>query len=323
MDMSGNKKIFIAGHNGMVGSSILRNLDKNNIIITKSRDELDLSSQQQVRDFLQETQPDQIYIAAAKVGGIYANDKYPAEFIYSNLMIACNIIHEAYNAGVKNILNIGSSCIYPKESKQPIKESYLLTGELEPTNEPYAVAKIAAIKMCESYNRQYGDQGFDFRSLMPTNLYGYGDNYHEKNSHVIPGLIRRFNTAKKLDQKSINVWGTGKPKREFLFVDDLAKAAILVMNLEKSSYQSITSERCSHINAGCGEDISIELLANMIAKVTGYEGKIIFDSSKPDGTPLKLMSSDKLMSIGWRPEVNLYEGLKITFDDYLKYMDTK
>ena len=237
-------------------------------------------------------------------------------------MIACNIIHEAYNAGVKNILNIGSSCIYPKESKQPIKESYLLTGELEPTNEPYAVAKIAAIKMCESYNRQYGDQGFDFRSLMPTNLYGYGDNYHEKNSHVIPGLIRRFNTAKKLDQKSINVWGTGKPKREFLFVDDLAKAAILVMNLEKSTYQSITSERCSHINAGCGEDISIELLANMIAKVTGYEGKIIFDSSKPDGTPLKLMSSDKLKSIGWRPEVNLYEGLKITFDDYLKSMDT-
>ena len=320
--MSGNKKIFIAGHNGMVGSSILRNLDKNNIIIIKSRDELDLSSQQQVKDFLQETQPDQIYIAAAKVGGIYANDKYPAEFIYSNLMIACNIIHEAYNAGVKNILNIGSSCIYPKESKQPIKESYLLTGELEPTNEPYAVAKIAAIKMCESYNRQYGDQGFDFRSLMPTNLYGYGDNYHEKNSHVIPGLIRRFNTAKKLDQKSINVWGTGKPKREFLFVDDLAKAAILVMNLEKSTYQSITSERCSHINAGCGEDISIELLANMIAKVTGYEGKIIFDSSKPDGTPLKLMSSDKLKSIGWRPEVNLYEGLKITFDDYLKSMDT-
>lgn len=321
--MIDNKKIFIAGHNGMVGSSILRNLDKNNIIITKSRDELDLSNQQQVRDFLQETQPDQIYIAAAKVGGIYANDKYPAEFIYSNLMIACNIIHEAYNAGVKNILNIGSSCIYPKESIQPIKESYLLTGELEPTNEPYAVAKIAAIKMCESYNRQYGDQGFDFRSLMPTNLYGYGDNYHEKNSHVIPGLIRRFNTAKKLDQKSINVWGTGKPKREFLFVDDLAKAAILVMNLEKSTYQSITSERCSHINAGCGEDISIELLANMIAKVTGYEGKIIFDSSKPDGTPLKLMSSDKLKSIGWRPEVNLYEGLKITFDDYLKSMDTK
>lgn len=317
--MTYKKKIFVAGHNGMVGSSIIRNLDpQKNTILTKSRKELDLSNQSDVRSFLNDVNPDQIYIAAAKVGGIYANNEYPAEFIYNNLMIACNLIHEAYRAGVKKILNIGSSCIYPRDSIQPIKEEYLLTGELELTNEPYAIAKIAAIKMCESYNRQYSDLGYDYRSIMPTNLYGYGDNYHEQNSHVIPGLIRRFNEAKRLNKKTISVWGTGKPKREFMFVDDIARAAIMVMNIDKSSYHNITKIRCSHINAGSGIEVSIKELAEMIADITGFSGQIIFDDTKPDGTPLKLMDSSKLKNLGWKPQVSLYEGLQITNEDYLK-----
>lgn len=317
--MTYKKKIFVAGHNGMVGSSIIRNLDpQKNTILTKSRKELDLSNQSDVRSFLNDVNPDQIYIAAAKVGGIYANNEYPAEFIYNNLMIACNLIHEAYRAGVKKILNIGSSCIYPRDSIQPIKEEYLLTGDLELTNEPYAIAKIAAIKMCESYNRQYSDLGYDYRSIMPTNLYGYGDNYHEQNSHVIPGLIRRFNEAKRLNKKTISVWGTGKPKREFMFVDDIARAAIMVMNIDKSSYHNITKIRCSHINAGSGIEVSIKELAEMIADITGFSGQIIFDDTKPDGTPLKLMDSSKLKNLGWKPQVSLYEGLQITNEDYLK-----
>lgn len=317
--MTYKKKIFVAGHNGMVGSSIIRNLDpQKNTILTKSRKELDLSNQSDVRSFLNDVNPDQIYIAAAKVGGIYANNEYPAEFIYNNLMIACNLIHEAYRAGVKKILNIGSSCIYPRDSIQPIKEEYLLTGELELTNEPYAIAKIAAIKMCESYNRQYSDLGYDYRSIMPTNLYGYGDNYHEQNSHVIPGLIRRFNEAKRFNKKTISVWGTGKPKREFMFVDDIARAAIMVMNIDKSSYHNITKIRCSHINAGSGIEVSIKELAEMIADITGFSGQIIFDDTKPDGTPLKLMDSSKLKNLGWKPQISLYEGLQITNEDYLK-----
>lgn len=315
-----SSKIYVAGHKGMVGSSIVRHLkqlDYNNIIL-RSHDELDLINQLEVRKFFQKEKIDCVYIAAAKVGGIYANNSYPAEFIYQNLMIQTNLIHEAFASGVKKILFLGSSCIYPKDANQPMSEEELLSGKLEPTNEPYAIAKIAGVKLCESYNRQYGkSHGIDYRSIMPTNLYGPGDNYHEENSHVIPALIRRFHEAKIKNNVKVNIWGTGKPKREFLFVDDMARAAIYVMNIDKNAYLEHTNPMCGHINVGTGEELTIKELAEIVKNVIGYDGQIEFDLSKPDGNPRKLMNSHRLNRIGWKPKINLREGLKKTYKDYL------
>ncbi len=313
--MYSSSKIFVAGHRGMVGSSIVRQLQQNKFsnIITRSRNELDLLSQQEVHEFFQHERPHQVYLAAAKVGGIHANDTYPAEFIYQNLMIQSNIINSALEAGVKKLLFLGSSCIYPKQAPQPMKESTLLSGYLESTNEPYAIAKIAGIKMCESYNRQYG---VDYRSVMPTNLYGPGDNYHPENSHVIPALIRRFHEAHISGLPEVKVWGTGKVKREFLHVDDLASACLHVMNLDKEIYTDHTQPMCSHINVGYGEDVTIADLAKTVAKTIGYEGAIAFDASKPDGTPRKLMDSSLLLSLGWSPCISLEDGLKRVYDEY-------
>ncbi len=316
-----SSKIYVAGHKGMVGSSIVRHLkqlDYNNIIL-RSHDELDLINQLEVRKFFQKEKVDCVYIAAAKVGGIYANNSYPAEFIYQNLMIQTNIIHEAFSSGVKKILFLGSSCIYPKNSNHAMQEEELLTGKLESTNEPYAIAKIAGIKLCESYNRQYGkSHGVDYRSVMPTNLYGPGDNYHPENSHVIPALIRRFHDAKISNSKNVNIWGTGAPKREFLFVDDMARACIHVMNLDKKIYDQFTEPMCSHINVGNGKELTIIELSELIKDVVNYKGQINFDPNKPDGNPRKLIDSQRLMSIGWRPQVNLREGLLISYNDFLK-----
>ncbi len=315
-----SSKIYVAGHKGMVGSSIVRHLkqlDYNNIIL-RSHDELDLINQLEVRKFFQKEKIDCVYIAAAKVGGIYANNSYPAEFIYQNLMIQTNLIHEAFASGVKKILFLGSSCIYPKDANQPMSEEELLSGKLEPTNEPYAIAKIAGVKLCESYNRQYGkSHGIDYRSIMPTNLYGPGDNYHEENSHVIPALIRRFHEAKIKNNVKVNIWGTGKPKREFLFVDDMARAAVYVMNIDKNAYLEHTNPMCGHINVGTGEELTIKELAEIVKNVIGYDGQIEFDLSKPDGNPRKLMNSHRLNRIGWKPKINLREGLKKTYKDYL------
>ncbi len=313
-------RIFVAGHNGMVGSSLVRFLNKYDVeIITKKRAELDLLSQKDVQFFFKNLKIDQVYLAAAKVGGIYANDNYPAEFIYENLMVQSNLIHSAFLNGVKKLLFLGSSCIYPKNANQPIREEELLSGKLEPTNEPYAVAKIAGIKMCESYNRQYGEShNIDYRSIMPTNLYGPGDNYHPQNSHVIPGLIYRFHEAKVKNLSKVIIWGTGKPRREFLHVDDMARASIKIMNLDKKTYYENISPMSSHINVGSGSDLTIKELAEIIKEVVGYQGEIIFDNTKPDGIPRKLLNSDRLNDFNFKTYINLKDGLIKTYEDYLK-----
>jgi len=318
-------KIFIAGHRGMVGSAILRKLalDPYVEILTRNRTELDLTNQAAVDAFFAESSIDQVYLAAAKVGGIYANNSYPAEFIYENLMIEANIIHSAFKHGVKKLLFLGSSCIYPKLADQPMREEALLTGSLECTNEPYAIAKIAGIKLCENYNRQYGNShGIDYRSVMPTNLYGPGDNYHPENSHVIPALIRRFHEGKINDAPEVAIWGSGTPKREFLHVDDMAAASIHVMNLDSGLYQQHTQPMLSHINVGYGSDVSIAELAVLIGKTVGYKGKITYDSSKPDGTPRKLMDSSRLNALGWQAHITLEEGLVSAYKDFFDRRNT-
>lgn len=310
-----NKRIYVAGHRGLVGSAIVRALRKRGCsnISTRTHAELDLTDQAQVRAFFASNPIDEVYLAAAHVGGIHANNTYPANFIYDNLMIQSNVIHEAWRNGVKKLLFLGSSCIYPRLAEQPIKEECLLTGPLEATNEPYAVAKIAGIKMCESYNRQHG---VDFRSVMPTNLYGPGDNYHPENSHVIPALIRRFHEAKRNGAAEVVIWGTGRPRREFLFVDDMADACMHVMDLERSIYEKHTAPMLSHINVGTGEDVTIHELAEAIRKVVDYQGKIVFDASRPDGTPRKLLDTSKLAALGWKPSVRLDEGLRETYSHF-------
>ncbi|MDB4811978.1 GDP-L-fucose synthase [Candidatus Pelagibacter sp.] len=315
------KNIFIAGHKGLVGSSINKFLSKKkDNIITKNREELDLLNQSKVLDFFKKQKIDQVYLAAAKVGGIYANNTYPAEFIYENLMIQTNIIHSSFLCGVKKLLFIGSSCIYPKNAKQPIKESELFNGKLEPTNEPYAVAKIAGIKMCESYNRQYSNShGIDYRSIMPTNLYGPHNTYHPENSHVIAALISRFHDAKIKKLPKVIIWGTGKPKREFLYVDDMTKAAVHIMNLDKKIYYKLTKHMCSHINVGFGTDITIKELAENIKEIVGFEGSITFDTTQPDGTPRKLLNSKILSDFGYKPKVSLKDGLAKTYKDYIEF----
>jgi GDP-L-fucose synthase len=313
-------KVFIAGHRGMVGSAILRKLalDPNVEIVSRNRTELDLTNQAAVETFFAESSFDQVYLAAAKVGGIHANNTYPAEFIYENLMMEANIIHSAFRHGVKKLLFLGSSCIYPKLADQPMREEALLTGSLECTNEPYAIAKIAGIKLCESYNRQYGNShGIDYRSVMPTNLYGPGDNYHPENSHVIPALIRRFHEAKVNDTPEVAIWGSGTPKREFLHVDDMAAASIHVMNLESDLYQQHTQPMLSHINVGYGSDVSTAELAVLIGQTVDYKGRIVYDSSKPDGTPRKLMDSSRLNALGWQAHITLEEGLVSAYKDFL------
>jgi GDP-L-fucose synthase len=313
-------KIYVAGHRGMVGSAIVRQLKErgHTNIITKTRAELDLCDQTSVAQFFAEEKPDQVYLAAAKVGGIHANHTYPAEFIYENLMVECNVIHQAFVNDVKKLLFLGSSCIYPQLAPQPMSESSLLTGPLEPTNEPYAIAKIAGIKLCESYNRQYAaSHGIDYRSVMPTNLYGPGDNYHPENSHVIPALLRRFHEAKIGKIPQVMIWGTGRPKREFLYVDDMASASIFVMNLEKEIYDQHTQPMQSHINVGFGSDISIQELAHIISETVGYAGHITFDSSKPDGTPRKWMDSSKIQGLGWHANTDLRQGLKIAYAEMI------
>ena len=317
-------KIYVAGHRGMVGSAIVRNLIAQGHdparIIGRTHAELDLTDQTAVKNFFAVEKPDQVYLAAAKVGGIYANNTYPAEFIYDNLMVQANVIDAAFRNGVKKLLFLGSSCIYPKLAAQPMAENALLTGFLEPTNEPYAIAKIAGIKICESYNRQYGKEyGVDYRSVMPTNLYGPGDNYHPENSHVIPALIRRFHEAKVNKISTVTIWGSGKPFREFLFVDDMASASVYVMNLPKATYEEHTKPMQSHINVGYGSDITIAQLAQTVGKVIGYTGQINFDSTKPDGSPRKLMDSTLLKTLGWNPKVNIEEGLNIAYQDFLKH----
>lgn len=309
----------------MVGSALCRNLQKDKSrmskfeLITKDRSELNLLNQKDVNDFFENKKLDQVYLAAAKVGGIFANYNYPAEFIYENLLIELNIINAAFKSGVKKLLFLGSSCVYPKYASQPISENQLLSGLLEKTNEPYALAKIAGIKLCESYNRQYGKRyGIDYRCVMPTNLYGVGDNYHSLNSHVIPGLIKKFHLAKINDYKTVKVWGSGKARREFLYVNDLAKACIFIMNLNKRTYKSNTMPTQSHINIGSGEEISIRQLALLIQKEVGFKGKIIFEINKPDGTPRKLIDSAKINKLGWTPSVKLKQGLRYTYNDFKK-----
>ncbi len=315
-----NQKIYIAGHRGMVGSAIVRNLEAKGFtnIVTRTHAELDLTNQAKVAAFFEAEKPDQVYLAAARVGGIYANNAYPAEFIYDNLMVQNNVIHQAFLNGVKKLLFLGSSCIYPKLAPQPMGEDALLTGKLESTNEPYAIAKIAGIKMCESYNRQYGaSHGVDYRSVMPTNLYGPGDNYHPENSHVIPALIRRFHEAKVSNAPEVVIWGTGIPKREFLYVDDMAAASVFVMELDKKTYDQHTEPMQSHINVGFGSDVTIAELAKAVGDAVGYQGKISFDTSKPDGSPRKWMDSAKLNALGWSPKMDLATGLKNAYQSFL------
>lgn len=318
-NMAESSKIYIAGHRGMVGSAVVRALHERGQtnIVTRTHAELDLTNQAAVRTFFAEEKPDQVYLAAARVGGIHANNTYPAEFIYTNLMIEANVIDAAFQSGVKKLLFLGSSCIYPKLAPQPMREDALLTGMLEPTNEPYAIAKIAGIKLCESYNRQYGaSHGVDYRSVMPTNLYGPGDNYHPENSHVIPALIRRFHEAKASNSKQVVIWGTGTPKREFLYVDDMATACVHVMNLDKAIYDQHTTPMLSHINVGSGCDITIQELAETISQIVGFHGDITFDSSKPDGTLRKLMDSHRINALGWKAQTELEEGLRHAYDDF-------
>ena len=311
------KKIFVAGHRGMVGSAICRQLQKNSDaeIITRNRDELDLCDQLAVREFMKSEKPDEVILAAAKVGGIHANNTYPAEFIYQNLQIQNNVIHAAHTNDVQKLLFLGSSCIYPRAVEQPMKEVALLTGILEPTNEPYAIAKIAGIKMCESYNRQYGR---DYRSVMPTNLYGPGDNYHPENSHVVPALIRRFHEAKENSHEEVVVWGSGAPMREFLYVDDMAEASLFVHNLEHTIYAENTEPMLSHINVGTGVDVTIKELAQTIKDVVGFNGELIFDTSKPDGTMRKLMDVSKLVELGYVAPTSLRSGLELAYEDFLQ-----
>jgi GDP-L-fucose synthase len=310
-------KIYVAGHRGMVGSAILRQLagQEGHEIVTRTHAELDLTTQPAVRDFMQSEQPDVVILAAAKVGGIHANNTYPADFIYQNLMIECNVINQAFEAGVTRLLQLGSSCIYPRAAPQPMSEDALLTGTLEPTNEPYAIAKIAGIKLCESYNRQYG---VDYRSVMPTNLYGPGDNFHLENSHVLPALIRRFHEAARSGQEDMMIWGSGTPRREFLHVDDMAAASLFVLDLPKSDYDAGTSPMLSHINVGSGTDVSILQLAQMVAKITGYSGRIATDATKPDGAPRKLMDVTRLKSMGWQAKIALEDGVSETYSWFLQ-----
>jgi GDP-L-fucose synthase len=308
--------IFVAGSSGMVGSSLVRALisDEKNNVITKDSSELDLTNQSEVKEFFKSNNIDQVYLAAAKVGGIYANNKYPADFIYENIMIESNIIHQAYKAKIKKLLFLGSSCIYPKYANQPMKEEALLSGLLEPTNEPYAISKIAGIKLCESYNRQHKT---DYRSVMPTNLYGMNDNYHPNNSHVIPGLIRRFHECKINNSENIEIWGTGNARREFLYVDDMASACIFVMNLSKEKYLSSVNSMISHINIGFGSDITIRELAYKISKHIGFKGELSFDTSQDEGALKKLLDSSRIFSMGWSPKIDLDEGIKIAYDDFI------
>jgi len=316
-----NQKIYVAGHRGMVGSAIVRKLQAKGYknIVMRTHAQMDLKDQAAVKAFFETEKPEQVYLAAAKVGGIYANNTFPAEFIYDNLMVQNNVIHQAFVNGVKKLLFLGSSCIYPRLASQPMSEDALLTGKLEPTNEPYAIAKIAGIKMCESYNRQYGQShGVDYRSVMPTNLYGPGDNYHPENSHVIPALLRRFHEAKISNAPEVVIWGTGTPKREFLYVDDMAAASVFVMELDKPAYDSQTQPMQSHINVGFGSDVTIAELAAAIAKATGYEGRISFDTSKLDGAPRKWMSSVLLNQLGWAPKVPMVLGLQKAYQEMLE-----
>lgn len=311
------QRIYLAGHRGMVGGAILRRLQARQRegaaleILTRSHAELDLTDQAAVRAFLAETRPDVVILAAARVGGIQANNIYPAQFIRDNLMIQCNVIHAAWEAGVKRLLQLGSSCIYPRDADQPIREDALLTGVLEPTNEPYAIAKIAGIKLCESYNRQYG---VDYRSVMPCNLYGPGDNFHPENSHVLPALMRRFHEARASGAAQVVIWGSGTPLREFLHVDDMAEASLFVLDLPKPVYEANTDPMLSHINVGSGQEISIAELARLIARVTGYQGEIVFDRTRPDGTPRKLMDVSRLAAMGWRARISLPEGVAATYE---------
>lgn len=308
-------RAYVAGHRGMVGSAIARSLEAGGAeIVTATRSELDLTDQSAVRSFLAKERPDTVIVAAAKVGGIHANNTMPAEFIYENLMIECNLIDSAFRAGVERLLFLGSSCIYPRNAQQPMAEQALLTGPLEPTNEPYAIAKIAGIKLCESYNRQYGT---DYRSAMPTNLYGPGDNFHETNSHVLPALLRRFHEAKQAGSEEVVIWGTGTPKREFLHVDDMASACVFLLNLPKDVYAANTQPMLSHINVGTGNDVSIADLARVIAQVSGFEGRISFDTTKPDGAPRKLLDVSRLTNMGWTASVPLEEGVSQTYDWFL------
>ncbi|MEM7176207.1 MAG: GDP-L-fucose synthase [Pseudomonadota bacterium] len=313
-------KVYVAGHRGMVGGAILRHLQARQAagealeLITRTSAELDLTDQAQVAAFMATERPDQVILAAAKVGGIVANNTYPAQFIYENLMIECNVIHQAHAAGVQTLLQLGSSCIYPKQAPQPMAEEALLTGILEPTNEPYAIAKIAGIKLCESYNRQYGR---DYRSVMPTNLYGPGDNFHPENSHVLPALMRRFHEAVQTGADEVVIWGSGTPMREFLHVDDMAAAALFVLDLDLETYRRETQEMLSHINVGSGTDVTIRDLAGMLAQVTGFQGRLVFDSTKPDGTPRKLMDVSRLSRLGWAASIPLEDGIRQTYDWFL------
>ncbi|WP_150046283.1 MULTISPECIES: GDP-L-fucose synthase [Methylomonas] len=313
------KKIYVAGHRGMVGSAIVRQLQAagHDNIVVKTHGELDLTDQAAVSEFMQAERPDHVILAAAKVGGIHANNQYPAEFIYQNLMMEANVVHQAWRSGCTQLLFLGSSCIYPKYAEQPIQESALLTGVLEPTNEPYAVAKIAGIKLCESYNRQYAT---DYRSVMPTNLYGENDNFHLENSHVIPAMIRKFHDAKVAGAASVTVWGTGVAMREFLHVDDMAAACLHVMSLSKAAYQQVTEPMLSHLNVGTGVDVTIRQLAETVGKVVGFTGNIEWDSSKPDGTPRKLMDNSKLRALGWQPKIELEQGLASTYQWFVEHI---
>jgi GDP-L-fucose synthase len=318
--MNGSNRIFVAGHRGMVGSAILRRLEARQRagegieLVTRTQAELDLKDQAAVRAFLSVVRPDVVILAAAKVGGIVANSTYPADFIYDNLIIECNVVHQAWAAGVRRLLFLGSSCIYPRLAPQPMREDALLTGPLEPTNEPYAIAKIAGIKLCESYNRQYG---VDYRSVMPTNLYGPGDNYHPENSHVVPALIRRFHEAVASGAQEVAIWGTGTPFREFLHVDDMAEASLFVLDLAVDAYRANTQPTLSHINVGSGVEVSIADLARLVASVTGFAGRITFDASKPDGAPRKLMDVSRLAQLGWTARIGLREGIEDAYRDFV------
>lgn len=315
-----NDKIYVAGHSGLVGSAIIRHLKNQGFknLLTKNHDELDLINQQSVKSFFEKEKPDYVIIAAAKVGGIHANNTFPADFIYKNMMIEANIINSSYENNVKRLLFLGSTCIYPREVEQPMREDALLTGLLEPTNEPYALAKIAGIKLCESYNRQHGT---DFRSVMPTSLYGKNDNFHPTNSHVIPALIQRFHKAKINNDKQVVVWGTGKAMREFLYVDDMAEAAVFVLNINKETYEKNTKAMLSHINIGTGVDVTTRELAETISEVVGFQGDLVFDETKPDGAPRKLIDVSRLSKMGWKYKTDLKLGLKLTYDWYLEELN--